>query len=81
MGAVLHMHSLIANGDFLGFLPRSLLRLGTIGLGVKMLPVNVPTAPSHFGILRLKNRMLSPVVRLFIDAAHEVAKPLTKGKR
>jgi DNA-binding transcriptional LysR family regulator len=76
MGGVLHMHSLIANGDFLGFLPRSLLRLGTIGLGVKMLPVNVPIAPSHFGILRLKNRMLSPLAESFIACAREIVKPL-----
>jgi hypothetical protein len=29
---------------------------------------------------RLKNRTLSPVARLFIDAAREVAEPLAKKK-
>jgi DNA-binding transcriptional LysR family regulator len=76
MGGVFHMHSLIADGDFLGFLPRSLLRLGTLGLGLKMLPVNVPIAPSPFGILRLKNRMLSPLAESFIACAREIVEPL-----
>jgi len=79
MGGVLHMHSLIAKGDYLGFLPRSLLRLETIGLGVKMLPVNVPIAPSPFGILRLKNRMLSPLAESFIACAREIVRPLADG--
>jgi DNA-binding transcriptional LysR family regulator len=78
MGAVLHMHSLIANGDFLGFLPRSLLRLGTMGLGLKMLPVELAIAPSPFGVLRLKNRMLSPLAELFIACAREIVKPLAE---
>jgi DNA-binding transcriptional LysR family regulator len=79
MGGVLHLHSLIANGDFLGFLPRSLLRLGTLGLGLKMLPVNLPIAPSLFGILRLKNRMLSPLAESFIACAREIVKPLAES--
>jgi hypothetical protein len=32
------------------------------------------------GIVTLKNRRLSPVAKLFIQHAHEVAKPLTKRK-
>jgi DNA-binding transcriptional LysR family regulator len=76
MGSVLHMHSLIANGDFLGFLPSSLLRLRTMGLGLKMLPVDLPIAPSPFGILRLKNRMLSPLAESFIACAREIVRPL-----
>jgi DNA-binding transcriptional LysR family regulator len=79
-GAVLHMHSLISNGDSLGFFPSSLLRLGTIGLGLKVLPVNLPIPLSPFGILRLKNRTLSPLAQLFISCAREVAKPLAHRK-
>ena len=30
------------------------------------------------GIVTLKNRTLSPIARLFIEQAHEVAKPLAK---
>jgi DNA-binding transcriptional LysR family regulator len=79
MGGVLHLHSLIANGDFLGFLPRSPLRLGTLGLGLKMLPVNLSIAPSLFGILRLKNRVLSPLAESFIACAREIVKPLAES--
>jgi DNA-binding transcriptional LysR family regulator len=78
VGAVLHMHSLIASGDSLGFFPSSLLRLGTFGLGLKVLPVNLPIPLSPFGILRLRNRTLSPMAQLFIAHAREVAKPLAK---
>jgi hypothetical protein len=31
------------------------------------------------GIVRLKNRTLSPVARLFIETAHQTAKWLTKS--
>jgi DNA-binding transcriptional LysR family regulator len=80
MGALLHMHSLIAGGDCLAFFPSSLLRLGTIGLGLKVIPVNLPIAPSPFGILRLKNRTSSPLARLFLMCAREVTKPLAHRK-
>jgi DNA-binding transcriptional LysR family regulator len=73
---VLHMHSLIATGGFLGFLPSSLLRLETMGLGLKMLPVHLPIPRSPFGILHLKNRMLSPLAELFIACVRETVKPL-----
>lgn len=79
-GAVLHMHSLIANGDSLGFFPSSLLRLGTVALGLKVLPVNLSVPLSPFGILRLKNRTLSPLAQLFITCAREVSKPLAHLK-
>ena len=48
---------------------------------IKVLPVALPLDRVQVGIVTLKNRTLSPVVRLFIEAAHEVAKPLAKGKR
>jgi DNA-binding transcriptional LysR family regulator len=79
-GAMLQMHSLIARGDSLAFFPRSLLHLGMIGLGLKVLPVNLPIPLSPFGILRLKNRTLSPLAQLFVTCAREVAKPLARRK-
>jgi len=48
---------------------------------IKVLPVETSTSLVKVGIVTLKNRTLSPVVRLFIDAAHEVAKPLARRKR
>ena len=46
-----------------------------------MLPVDLPTALVPHEIITLKNRTLSPVARLFIEYAREVAKPLAKGNR
>jgi len=79
-GAALHMISLIANGDSVAFFPRSLLGLGTIGLGLKVLPVDLSIPLSPFGIARLKNRTLSPLAQLFAACAREVAKPLAQRK-
>jgi DNA-binding transcriptional LysR family regulator len=48
---------------------------------IKVLPIDLPLDRVKVGIVTLKNRTLSPVVQIFIDAAHEVAKPRAKGKR
>jgi len=37
-------------------------------------------APMAVGIMTVKNRTLSPVAKLFIECAREVAKPLRKRK-
>ena len=47
----------------------------------KVLPVKLPMASVPNVIVTVKNRALSPVVRLFIEQAPEVAKPLAKRKR
>jgi DNA-binding transcriptional LysR family regulator len=67
-------------GHLLTILPASALRFSTKRLGLKVLPVSLPVARVANGIVILKNRTLSPAARLFIDCAHEVARPLAKGK-
>jgi len=47
---------------------------------LKVLPVELPMARMPVGIVTVKNRRLSPVAKLFIQHAHEVAKLLTKRK-
>src|SRR5262245_33068750 len=47
---------------------------------LKVLPVELPMARMPVGIVTLKNRTLSPVAKLFIEHAREVAKPLAKRK-
>jgi DNA-binding transcriptional LysR family regulator len=72
--------NLIANGRFLGV-------LGSVFLGVnaaraarlKVLPVKLPIPMWPISIVTLKNRALSPVAKLFIDCAREVAKPLANA--
>jgi hypothetical protein len=58
--------------------PRSLLHFSAERHFVKALPVKLPAFPRPVGIITLKNRTVSPVTQLFIDAAREVAKPLAK---
>ena len=68
--------ALLPRGPFLGTMPASLLRFGANLPRLKVLPVDLPIAPWPVGIMTLKNRTLTPVVKLFIDCAREVVKPL-----
>ena len=70
--------SFLATGRFLSIFPPSVLRFPTTRLGLKVLPVELPTARVSVGIVTLKNRTISPVAQLFIEHAREVAKPLAK---
>ena len=72
--------SLLATGRFLTIVPTSALRFLTKRSNIKVLPVELPIARVPNGIVTLKNRTLSPVARLFIETAREVAVPLAKKK-
>lgn len=72
--------SLLATGRFLTIFPASALRFPTKHPELKVLPVELPTAPVPVGIIILRNRSLSPTAQLFIEHAREVAKPLAKRK-
>ena len=71
--------SLLMTGSYLTILASFALRFPDRHAQIKVLPVKLPLDRVQVGIVTLKNRMLSPVVRLFIDAVHDVAKPLAKG--
>jgi DNA-binding transcriptional LysR family regulator len=71
---------LLGTGRFLTILSTSTLRFAAKHPALKALPIELPLARLPVGIVTLKNRTLSPVARLFIEHAREVAKPLTKGK-
>jgi DNA-binding transcriptional LysR family regulator len=73
--------NLAATGRFLTVAPASVSSFPTRRPELKVLPVDLPTALVPHGIITLKNRTLSPVARLFIEYAREVAKPLAKGNR
>src|SRR3954471_3239808 len=70
---------LAATGRFLAIVPASILRFPTKHALVTVLPVELPTTHRPTGIIRLKNRTLSPVAQLFVECAREVAKPLGKS--
>jgi DNA-binding transcriptional LysR family regulator len=67
---------LLATGRFLTIFPTSVLTTFTERSDVKVLPVKLRLAQVPIGIVTLKNRTLSPVAKLFIEHAREVAKPL-----
>ena len=73
-------NSLVATGNFLSLLPRSLLQFSGKLVSFKALPVEIPARPGPVGIIRLKNRTPSPIAQLFIEHVRAVVKPLTKEK-
>jgi DNA-binding transcriptional LysR family regulator len=76
-----HMRiSLLATGRFVTIFPASAFRFLAKRSELRILPIELPTARRPNGIVTLKNRALSPVAKLFIDCAREVAKPLAKRK-
>ena len=79
-GAASLMCAYLPWGTSLGILAASLLRFGANIPRLKVLPLNLPVDPWPVGIMTLKNRTLTPVVKLFIEYARAVTKPLA-GKQ
>jgi len=75
--------SLLATGRFLTIFPASELRFPTGRPELKVLSVALPLTPEPTGIVTLKNRMLSPAARLFIEHARKVTKAMAakNGRR
>jgi len=72
------MMTLLQTGRFLTVVPKSALRFSK-RRGIKVLPVALQHTRVPIGIITLKNRMHSPVAKLFVDSAREVARSLAKG--
>ena len=72
--------SLMATGRFLAIIPVSVLRFGPTPSVVKVLPCALPPSAQPVAVTILKNRMLSPTAKLFIDSARAVAAALAKAK-
>lgn len=68
--------NLVATGDFITTLPRSVLHLYAARFGLKALPIDFPARPWPVSIVTLKNRTLSPVAERFIECAYEIAKTM-----
>jgi DNA-binding transcriptional LysR family regulator len=66
--------NLLASGQFITVLPRSVLRLYQERFALKVLPVRLPTRPWPVTIVTLKDRTLNPVAERFIACTREVAK-------
>ena len=73
---------LLATGDYIAPIPRSIFNLYAKRSALKMLLVDLPVRPWPIALVTLKNRMLSPVVERFIECARSTAKSFVKdGKR
>jgi DNA-binding transcriptional LysR family regulator len=72
-------NALVATGRFLSIVQASALKYGLSDRRIKILPIDMSVTRRPIGIVALKNRTLSPVAKVFIDAAHDLAK--WPGKR
>ena len=70
--------ALLATGHFLSIMPTSRLRLSGKRLGLRPLKVDLQLPSSHIGLVTVKNRTISPVAKLFIACARNVAKSFAK---
>jgi DNA-binding transcriptional LysR family regulator len=66
--------NLLAGGEFITALPRSVLHLYADRFALKILPIDLPPRPWPVILLTLKNRTLTPVVERFIASVREMAK-------
>jgi molybdate transport repressor ModE-like protein len=73
--------NLLRTGRYLTVFPEFWLQLPVRHPFIKKLPVKLPNVAGPIGIITFKHRTPSPVVQLFIDCAHEVAKSLAKRKQ
>jgi DNA-binding transcriptional LysR family regulator len=71
---------MLASGQFITALPRSVLRLHADRFSLRALPVNMPARPWPVSMVTLKNRTLSAVVERFMDCARKVAKPSRQAR-
>jgi DNA-binding transcriptional LysR family regulator len=70
--------ALLASGNYISCIPDSVYRYGAEGRPVKALPVDMELKLPVI-LYTLKNRTLSPVVKLFIDNVREVAKTMANA--
>ena len=71
-------NALLATGRFVSIVQGSVMRFNPDNPAFKVLPIDLPTTRRPIAAIVLKARTLSPVARLFIDCAHEVAKALPR---
>jgi DNA-binding transcriptional LysR family regulator len=72
--------SLVATGRYLGILPGSMLQFCGKRLSLNVLSIDLRIPPRPVGVVTLKDRTLSPIAKLFIECAREVARPLANKK-
>lgn len=71
--------SLVATGRFLTVFPTSAVKFLASRPDLKVLPVELRTAPDPIAIVTVKNRRLSPAAQRFAEQARALAKTLPRG--
>jgi len=74
-------HNLVATARYITVLPKSMFELMAKRHSLKALPVHLPARRRTVAIVFLKNRTLSPVAHLFIEAIRGVANPHMKKRK
>ena len=69
--------TMIATGRFVGLLPSSVARFNARRVGLKILPVKVPTVLGSVVVITVKKRTPSPLAQIFISSARVVAKSIS----
>jgi DNA-binding transcriptional LysR family regulator len=64
---------LLATGRYLSMIPRVALQFPVPGQTLRALPIELPSTPRPLAIVTLKNRTLSPVAQVFVEAARKAA--------
>jgi DNA-binding transcriptional LysR family regulator len=67
---------LLAGGNFVSAMPKSMLRLNPECRGLKALPIKLPGPNFPVAIVTLKNRTLTAAVELFLENLRAFVKPL-----
>jgi DNA-binding transcriptional LysR family regulator len=67
---------LISTGRFVGVMTSSVVRLNARRFGLVALPVELPAADFSLAVITVKDRTLTPVVKLFLECAREAAKSI-----
>jgi DNA-binding transcriptional LysR family regulator len=74
-------NEMIAGGDFVTLLTRSVVRTFGKRYSLKVLPIQLPAHRSPVGIVMLKNRTIAPVIKLFIQCARHVAQSMMNEEK
>lgn len=67
-------HALLATGRYFTVYSNSFLQLSAKMIGIKVLPVKLQMQSTPAGVVTLKNRTTSPIAKMFISQAREIAK-------
>jgi DNA-binding transcriptional LysR family regulator len=74
-------NTMLASGRYVALLPGSVLRFSAERFGLRALPIQLPPTRATVAVVTLKGRTLSPVARVFVDCAREVARPVAQWLR